>query len=189
MGGELYNLNKLIVQLSGCWEQNIAGFAPALVVHETHNTIVNYAKQDLQKHLNLRIGTGTYVGSDRLFNLNQGSTWLTAFIVKIFRQARTFMTIDVSLKWQSRKAMTAFVKMAQNLPPEENKFQKNFRILNFATCFVLTASFPLFITRYARTRSSFSRINYTNWQTTFATTSSDFFKISMRISKLNFNSS
>lgn len=109
MGGALYNLNKLIVQPSGCGEQNLARFAPALVVHlyltasgqmtpDTHNTIVNYAEEGLQKHLTLRIGTGAYVGSYRFFSVNEGCTWLTAFSVKIFRQAQTFMTIDESLK-------------------------------------------------------------------------------------------
>lgn len=104
LGDALNNLAKLIVQPSGCGEQNLARFAPTLIVHiymtktsqltdAMHNTIVRYAEGGLQKHLTLRMSSGAY----RFFTNNQGSTWLTAFSVKIFRQAQTFMTIDQSL--------------------------------------------------------------------------------------------
>lgn len=104
LGGALNNLAHLIVQPAGCGEQNLARFAPTLIVHiymeatghltpQIHNTIVSYAQQGLQKHLTLRRPNGAF----RFFSDNQGSTWVTAFSVKIFRQAQTFMTIDEQL--------------------------------------------------------------------------------------------
>lgn len=104
LGDALNNMVALVQLPSGCGEQNLARFAPTLIIHiyltaagqmtpAHHNMIVDYAQQGMQKHLTLRMTNGAF----RFFGGNPASTWVTAFTVKIFRQAQTFMTVDQNL--------------------------------------------------------------------------------------------
>lgn len=105
LGDALKNLGHLVtIRESACGEQNLAYFAPNLIVHiymtatgqmtpAIHEQIVSHTMIGLQKHLGLRRPNGGY----RFFASNPVSTWLTAFSVKIFRQAQTYMTIDQNL--------------------------------------------------------------------------------------------
>lgn len=111
LGDSLTNLANLLAQPAGCSEQNLARFANAIVIHvymtassqltvEIHNRIMLYIEGSqsmqggMQKHLMSRMPNGAF----RYFTKRTtASTFLTAFTVKMFRQAQTFMTIDQTL--------------------------------------------------------------------------------------------
>lgn len=111
LGDAFTNLEDLLAQPVGCGEQNLARFANAIVIHtylsvsdqlteEVHDRIMLYVegRQNLQggvqKHLVNRSPDGGY----KYFSpTSYPSTFLTAFTVKIFSQARTFMAIDQNL--------------------------------------------------------------------------------------------
>ncbi|XP_037050047.1 CD109 antigen-like [Bradysia coprophila] len=103
MGNSIKNLDKLIQMPSGCGEQNMLNFVPCIVA-------INYLKHTGQltesiksKALNfMEIGYQrelTYKHSDGSFSAfgksdDSGSTWLTAFVVRSFLQARNHMMVE-----------------------------------------------------------------------------------------------
>lgn len=112
LGDALANLADLLAQPDGCGEQNLARFANTIIIYvyiqasgqmtnEIHNKIMLYIEGSqnleggMQKHMTLRTSDGGF----RYFYYGRTnpSTFLTAFTVKIFRQAQTFMTIDQNL--------------------------------------------------------------------------------------------
>lgn len=104
LGDVIANMASLLIQPAGCGEQNMARFSSAVISYHyfkaTHQltdaiekTIASYTQQGMQKHMALRRQNG----AQSYFGSNQGSTWLTAFTVKIFRLASAFSTVDNSL--------------------------------------------------------------------------------------------
>lgn len=109
LGDALKNIDILIGLPSGCGEQNLARFAIAVSIHH-YLTVSNqlstlspsalakierHKTESYQKHMSIRRNDGSYIyfySSNRV-----GSTWLTAFTVRIFRLARSFITIDQML--------------------------------------------------------------------------------------------
>ena len=105
LGDTLKNMASLIILPSGCGEQNLARFASTITVYEYFeqsgqltdaiaNQIRKYVQTGMQKHLTLR---NAAVGSYRFFTSSSGSTFLTAFTVKLFRKAQSFFAVDVNL--------------------------------------------------------------------------------------------
>jgi Cu/Ag efflux protein CusF len=105
MGPTLSNLDKLLRIPTGCGEQNMIGFVPNIfVMHYLENTgqltpaIADQAKSNMkigyQRELNYRRTDNSYSA----FGMSdpEGSTWLTAFVVRSFAQAREFIYIDES---------------------------------------------------------------------------------------------
>ena len=110
-GDSLTNLGNLLAQPSECGEQNLARFATTIFIYdymrltgqlsdEIHRKIMDYieGRSDLQggmqKHMTLRMPDGSY----RFFKKKVNpSTFLTAFTIKVFRKAQTFMQIDQNL--------------------------------------------------------------------------------------------
>lgn len=104
LGDSLNNIGNLLKLPSGCGEQNLARFATTVYVHnylsssgqltdDVHSKIYEYVRQGLVKHLTLRTPEGCY----KFFFVNEGSTWLTAFSIKIFLEALKFYPIDQNL--------------------------------------------------------------------------------------------
>lgn len=104
LGDALSNFDSFLQMPHGCGEQSLAQLAPTLIVHgymtatgqmtpDLHAKYLKFALEGFQIHLTLRMESGAY----KYFYNNEGSTWLTAFTVKIFRQAQTFMTVDQNL--------------------------------------------------------------------------------------------
>ncbi|KAM8924712.1 alpha-2-macroglobulin-like protein 1 [Pelodytes ibericus] len=103
LGSALENLDKLIVMPYGCGEQNMLTFAPIVYV-------LQYLEATLQLKPDLRAKAMTYLQSgyqreltykhnDGSFSAfgetdGDGSSWLTAFVVKCFAQARAYIFID-----------------------------------------------------------------------------------------------
>lgn len=116
LGGTIKNLQKLIQLPCGCGEQNMLNFVPNIVVlnylQNTHQLTAEieakakkYMEIGYQRELTYKHTDGSYSAfgqSDK-----SGSTWLTAFVAKSFRQAAPHITIDEevvakALDWLSR---------------------------------------------------------------------------------------
>ncbi|XP_067949274.1 CD109 antigen-like [Watersipora subatra] len=103
MGPALTGLDKLIRMPYGCGEQNMLFFAPTIFVTEylmqtnqltaeTKAKSLGFMEKGYQREL-------TYQRSDGSFSAfgqsdPSGSMWLTAFVVKSFQQARSFIFVD-----------------------------------------------------------------------------------------------
>ncbi|XP_030832876.1 uncharacterized protein LOC757285 isoform X4 [Strongylocentrotus purpuratus] len=116
MGPSLSNLDHLIRLPTGCGEQNMLGFVPNIVALSYLTTtdqltpsVENKAKFNMkrgyQRELNYRHRDGSYSAFGE--NDPEGSTWLTAFVVRSFAQASDYIYIDkddlkVSISWLKR---------------------------------------------------------------------------------------
>jgi CD109 antigen len=117
LGGTIKNLHKLIRMPYGCGEQNMLNFVPTIVVldylRSMKKTIpgleakaIGYMELGYQRELSFKHSDGSYSAfgtHDR-----SGSTWLTAFVVKSFNQAKKYIKIEDSvtngaLKWLESK--------------------------------------------------------------------------------------
>lgn len=116
LGGTIKNLQHLIRLPCGCGEQNMLGFVPNIVVlnylKNTHQLTAEieakakkYMEIGYQRELRYKHKDGSFsaFGEDD----KSGSTWLTAFVARSFRQAAEHVTIqdeniNESLKWLSK---------------------------------------------------------------------------------------
>uniref|UniRef100_A0AC35U3G6 A2M_N_2 domain-containing protein n=1 Tax=Rhabditophanes sp. KR3021 TaxID=114890 RepID=A0AC35U3G6_9BILA len=103
MGPLLSNLENLVSMPTGCGEQNMLGMIGNIVVMKylkaTHKSIpalekkaIKFMESGFQREL-------TYLRSDHSFSAfgesdKHGSTWLTAFVIKSFKQSQDFIFID-----------------------------------------------------------------------------------------------
>lgn len=117
LGGTIKNLNKLIRLPSGCGEQNMLNFVPNIVIlkylkvvgqlkSNIERKIKSYTEKGYQRELTYRHGDGSFSAFGK--SDKSGSTWLTAFVAKSFRQAASFIDVDENiiddaLKWLSKK--------------------------------------------------------------------------------------
>ncbi len=113
MGPTLSNLDKLLRVPTGCGEQNMLGMVPNILVMQylesTDQLTPNVAdkaksnmKTGYQRELNYRRDDNSYSA----FGMSdpEGSTWLTAFVMRSFAQAKEFVFVDeddmnVSIAW------------------------------------------------------------------------------------------
>ncbi|KAG5667162.1 hypothetical protein PVAND_015159 [Polypedilum vanderplanki] len=103
LGPTIENLNNLINLPNGCGEQNMLSFVPDIVVLN-YLTKLNKLTLDLQKKLTKYLEIGyqrelIYKHNDGSYSAfgegdQNGSTWLTAFVIRSFNQASKFITID-----------------------------------------------------------------------------------------------
>lgn len=119
LGPTLENLGSLVRMPYGCGEQNMLNFAPNIFIlqyldasNQTTPAIagkaIDFMKQGYQRELKYRHDDGSYSAfgnSDA-----SGSTWLTAFVLKSFAQARQYVQIDgedldMSREWLKQKQM------------------------------------------------------------------------------------
>ncbi|XP_059410824.1 complement C3-like [Carassius carassius] len=107
-------MGRLIVQPSGCGEQNIIRMTlPVIATHYLDNTnqweavgmerrteALNHIRTGYQGELSYRKPDGSY----SVFQTSQSSTWLTAYVAKVFSIAYNLVTIEENvicsaLKW------------------------------------------------------------------------------------------
>ncbi|XP_072051680.1 LOW QUALITY PROTEIN: pregnancy zone protein-like [Amphiura filiformis] len=105
MGSVLSNLDSILQMPTGCGEQNMIKFAPNIYVLE-YLTSTNQLTRDIetkaleflrigyQRELTYRLNDGSYSAFGQ--SDGEGSTWLTAFVLKSFVQANMFIDIDTS---------------------------------------------------------------------------------------------
>lgn len=103
LGPTLENLGSLVKMPYGCGEQNMLNFAPNIFIlqyldasNQTTPAIamkaIDYMQKGYQRELLYRHDDGSFSAfgnSDA-----SGSTWLTAFVLKSFAQARQYVQID-----------------------------------------------------------------------------------------------
>ncbi|NXS76044.1 A2ML1 protein, partial [Pandion haliaetus] len=103
MGNALQNLDRLLAMPYGCGEQNMVRFAPNIYIQQ-------YLEKSGQLHPNIRAKAQGFLQSgyqrELLYKHDDGSysafgksdptgnTWLTAFVLKSFGQARAYVAIE-----------------------------------------------------------------------------------------------
>ncbi|XP_052244580.1 pregnancy zone protein-like [Dreissena polymorpha] len=132
MGPSINGLDKLIRLPTGCGEQNMLKFAPNIFIvkylQATNNldtAVMNKAKEFMEQGYQREL---TYRHSDGSFSAfgesdKSGSSWLTAFVVKSFVQAKPYIFIDDAV---ISKSVTWLV--AQQRP--DGSFAEPGRVIN-----------------------------------------------------------
>ncbi|XP_037033232.1 CD109 antigen-like [Bradysia coprophila] len=115
LGGTIKNFEKLIRLPTGCGEQNMMNFVPNIVIldyltnsHQLTAEVEGRAKKFMEIGYQRELSYKHKDGSFSAFGESDesGSTWLTAFVARSFRQASNRIsvhghTIDEALKWLS----------------------------------------------------------------------------------------
>uniref|UniRef100_A0A8C3KQS5 Alpha-2-macroglobulin n=1 Tax=Calidris pygmaea TaxID=425635 RepID=A0A8C3KQS5_9CHAR len=118
MGTAMQNLHQLLQMPFGCGEQNMVLFAPNIYVldylnktgqlsEEVKSKAIGYLVSGYQRQLNYKHWDGSYSTFGPRYR-QVGNTWLTAFVLKSFAQARPHIFIDEkhiqdALVWLSQK--------------------------------------------------------------------------------------
>uniref|UniRef100_H0UT45 Alpha-2-macroglobulin n=1 Tax=Cavia porcellus TaxID=10141 RepID=H0UT45_CAVPO len=119
LGSAMQNIQNLLQMPYGCGEQNMVLFAPNIYVldylNETQqltpdikSKAISYLSTGYQRQLNYKHRDGSYSTFGENYRGGQGNTWLTAFVLKTFSQARKYIFIDEAhitqaLSWLSQK--------------------------------------------------------------------------------------
>ncbi|KAK2516629.1 alpha-2-macroglobulin-like protein [Columba livia] len=119
MGNALQNVDRLLAMPYGCGEQNMVRFAPNIYIQQ-------YLEKSGQLHPDIRARAQGFLQSgyqrELLYKHNDGSysafgksdpsgnTWLTAFVLKSFGQARAYVAIEErhitdALSWLQKKQL------------------------------------------------------------------------------------
>ncbi|XP_041850344.1 pregnancy zone protein-like isoform X2 [Melanotaenia boesemani] len=109
LGRALKNLDGLLQMPYGCGEQNMALLAPNIyILHYLQNTqqltpaikekAFNFLTSGYQRQLNYKDDQGGY----STFGYGPGNTWLTAFVLRSFYKAQSFVYIDPTKIEQSK---------------------------------------------------------------------------------------
>ncbi|XP_063596598.1 alpha-1-inhibitor 3-like [Penaeus indicus] len=107
----LENLGYLIRHPSGCGEQNMVNFAPNIYMlqyltateqgtPEITEKLLRFMRTGYQRELLYRRDDSSYSAFGNADD--SGSTWLTAFVLKSFAQARRFISVDTESLDQTR---------------------------------------------------------------------------------------
>ncbi|KGL79417.1 Alpha-2-macroglobulin, partial [Tinamus guttatus] len=118
MGTAMRNLHQLLRMPFGCGEQNMVLFAPNIYIldylnkteqlsEEVKSKAIGYLVSGYQRQLNYKHPDGSYSTFGPRYG-QPGNTWLTAFVLKSFAQARAYIFIDEkhiqdALVWLSYK--------------------------------------------------------------------------------------
>ncbi|TFJ98938.1 Alpha-2-macroglobulin [Platysternon megacephalum] len=104
LGTAMQNLQQLLQMPFGCGEQNMVLFAPNIYVldylnktgqlsEETKSKAIGYLVSGYQTQLNYKHWDGSYSTFGPRYG-QPGNTWLTAFVLKSFAQARSHIFIE-----------------------------------------------------------------------------------------------
>lgn len=104
------NLHNLIKKPYGCGEQNLLNFVPNIIVLDYLTSIDQMTRKiktnaiqnmefGYQNQLKFKHNDGSFSAwGEGSYNANnQGSTWLTAYVAKTFRQASKYVNIDENI--------------------------------------------------------------------------------------------
>eukprot|EP00057_Strongylocentrotus_purpuratus_P015958 XP_011670432.1 PREDICTED: alpha-2-macroglobulin [Strongylocentrotus purpuratus] len=108
MGPVMSNLDGLLRMPFGCGEQNMIFMAPNIYVMPVlclHRINYKFMTSGYQRELTYQLRDHSYSAFGQ--SDGEGSTWLTAFVLKCFSQAQDFMDIDednldMTRRWLSR---------------------------------------------------------------------------------------
>ncbi|XP_047404632.1 pregnancy zone protein-like isoform X2 [Sciurus carolinensis] len=119
LGSAMHNLQNLLQMPYGCGEQNMVLFVPNIYVlnylNETQqltekikSKAIGYLVGGYQRQLNYKHRDGSYSTFGEQDGRGQGNTWLTAFVLKSFAQAQSYIFVENShitdaFTWLSQK--------------------------------------------------------------------------------------
>ncbi|KAM9671515.1 pregnancy zone protein-like isoform 2-T2 [Trichechus inunguis] len=119
LGSAMQNLQNLVQMPYGCGEQNMVLFVPNIYVlnylRETRqltekikSKAISHLISGYQRQLNYKHNDGSYSTFGDHGGRTQGNTWLTAFVLKSFAQAQSYIFVETShimsaLAWLSRR--------------------------------------------------------------------------------------
>lgn len=119
MGPVLNNIDTLVRMPSGCGEQNMISMVPNIVARR-YLSATNRLSPDLDSKTKTYMEAGyqrelQYMRNDRSFSAfgssdPAGSTWLSAFVVRSFKQAQRYIYVDERIL----KGTMEFLKSRQN---------------------------------------------------------------------------
>ncbi|CAH2322584.1 pregnancy zone [Pelobates cultripes] len=120
LGSSLQNLDNLLQMPYGCGEQNMLTTSTIVYVlqyleatgqltAEVRSKATSYLQSGYQRELNYKHSDGSYSAFGE--SDGEGSTWLTAFVVKCFSQGKLYIFIDEDL---INKAVTWLGTLQQN---------------------------------------------------------------------------
>ncbi|XP_063322346.1 alpha-2-macroglobulin-like [Pelmatolapia mariae] len=130
LGRALKNLDGLLQMPYGCGEQNMALLAPNIyILHYLKGTqqlttaimekATNFLTSGYQRQLNYKSADGAYT----TFGRGPGNTWLTAFVVRSFAKAQSFIFIDPRKIEESKSWL-------QHKQQENGCFEKSGKLFN-----------------------------------------------------------
>ncbi|CAI5657815.1 unnamed protein product [Oreochromis niloticus] len=130
LGRALKNLDGLLQMPHGCGEQNMALLAPNIyILHYLKGTqqlttaimekATNFLTSGYQRQLNYKSDDGAYT----TFGVGPGNTWLTAFVVRGFAKAQSFIYIDPRTIEESKTWL-------QHKQQETGCFEKSGKLFN-----------------------------------------------------------
>ncbi|XP_075071567.1 alpha-2-macroglobulin-like protein 1 [Mixophyes fleayi] len=110
LGSTLQNLDQLITMPYGCGEQNMLTMAPIVYVLDylkstgqltlaQKEKAISYLQSGYQKELTYKHSDGSFSAFGESDGI--GSTWLTAFVMKCFYQAKYYIYIDEDILKQT----------------------------------------------------------------------------------------
>ncbi|XP_048809641.1 alpha-2-macroglobulin-like isoform X2 [Lagopus muta] len=135
MGTAMQNLHQLLQMPFGCGEQNMVLFAPNVYVldylnktgqlsEEVKSKAIGYLVSGYQRQMNYKHPDGSYSTFGPRYG-QRGNTWLTAFVLKSFAQARPYIFID------EKHIQDALIWLSQN-QKENGCFRSSGMLLNNA---------------------------------------------------------
>ncbi|KAF7653469.1 hypothetical protein LDENG_00082300 [Lucifuga dentata] len=106
LGPSIKGLESLIKMPYGCGEQNMINFAPNIYIlwylnatgqadQETTERAMSFMRKGYQQELSYQRQDGSFSAFGETDS--SGSTWLTAFVLRCFLQARSFIAIDTQV--------------------------------------------------------------------------------------------
>ncbi|XP_067397051.1 alpha-2-macroglobulin-like protein 1, partial [Emydura macquarii macquarii] len=134
MGMALQNIDRLLAMPYGCGEQNMVRFAPNIYIQqyleksgqlspEIRDKAQGFLQSGYQRQLLYKRDDGSYSAFGK--SDASGNTWLTAFVLKSFGQARPFIFID-------EKHLEDALQWLQRYQLESGCFQSVGKLLNNA---------------------------------------------------------
>ncbi|NXO30755.1 A2ML1 protein, partial [Cisticola juncidis] len=103
LGNALQNVDSLLAMPYGCGEQNMVRFAPNIYIQQylektgqlqpgTRAKAQGFLQSGYQRELQYKHDDGSYSAFGK--SDSEGNTWLTAFVLKSFGQARAYVAIE-----------------------------------------------------------------------------------------------
>ncbi|ODM93569.1 hypothetical protein Ocin01_13117 [Orchesella cincta] len=126
LGPAISNLDKLLELPTGCGEQNMVKFVPDIVILEylqstrqltepIRKKAIDFLETGYQRQLTYKHTDGSYSAFGPASG-TAGSTWLTAFVVRSFMQAKPHIFVDTSIIDESLKFLLSIQEVSGGFP-------------------------------------------------------------------------
>ncbi|XP_028411916.1 CD109 antigen-like isoform X2 [Dendronephthya gigantea] len=135
MGSSISGIEKLLRMPYGCGEQNMINFAPSMFIRAYLENVgqltpsikeksIKFMTSGYQRELTYQHSDGSYSAFGEGRGGRSGSLWLTAFVVKSFSRAKSYIYIDPAVQ---RKSL-AFILSTQQ---RDGSFSESGRVSSY----------------------------------------------------------